>query len=94
MLTAIVLDGLEGGVRTYAPIILAVLIADIDRGKTAAEGDIYAVLVEVLGGAVSKVTNAADVAEVVEENVVSALAGFGVVKIERAFFSIKIVLHC
>ena len=38
-------------------------------------------------------SDAADVAEVVEENVVPALAGFGIVKIERALFGIKIVLH-
>ena len=62
MLTAVVLNRLEGGVGAYAPIIVADLVADIHRGKTAAECDVYTVLVKVSGGAVAKVSNAADVA--------------------------------
>ena len=93
MLTAVVLDGLEGGVRTDAPIVVADLVADVDCGKTAAEGDAYAVLVKVFGRAVAKMSNATNIAQVIEEDVVPAFAGFGVVEVKCALFCVKIVLH-
>ena len=39
------------------------------------------------------VTYGTDVALVIEENVIPTLTCFGIVKIERALFGIKIVLH-
>jgi hypothetical protein len=62
MLTAVILNGLEGGVGTYAPIVLAILVTNIDCGESAAEGDIDAILVHISGGAVSKMSDGADVA--------------------------------
>lgn len=93
MLAAVVLNGLEGGVGTYAPIVLAILVADVDRGKTAAERDIDAILVHISGGAVTKMSDRADVAQVIEKDVIPSLACLGVVEIERALLSVKIVLH-
>ena len=93
MLTAVVFDRLEGGVRTDAPIVVGYLIADINSGKTAAERDIDAILVHISGGAVTEMSDRADVAQVIEKNVIPALACLGVVEIERALFCIKIVLH-
>ena len=93
VLTEVVLDGLEGGVGAYAPIIVADLVADIHCGKSCAEGDVYTVLVKVSGGAVAKMSNAADVAQIVEKDVVPALAGLRLVKIERTLFCVKIILH-
>jgi hypothetical protein len=94
VLTAIVFDGLEGRIRTYAPEILAFLIANIECGKTAAERDVDAVLVKIFRRAVTKMSDIADVTQIVEKDVVPSLAGFRLIKVEGAFFCVKIVLHC
>ena len=57
------------------------------------EADDRAVFIEVFGGGGSRMTYMTDIAHAVEEDILPTLTRFGIVKIERALFGIKIVLH-